>query len=528
MAVLTYVLSKYISGLNKDDIELDINQLTDNNEYYVIAPKRLIASDIYDSLENILHPQYTMEMIRNLLDIDGKYELSVYEANYITNASSVILTVDNRHNTFYYDVRSDFICRQIYIIQEIEFANVRYLVTEHIINPSKGCDLIERCYKPYFNDVFSARQYMNKRNRNYTVAKGTPNSGYKLSIVDVNLIEKSDWYHTNLRIAESIREFHLDPEEYRYIPDIDMVESSILADAYDDLDISAQAKVNLDIYYAIRDYIDSEFLFFLDDDITVAAEDEIEEITDNAIVLALVNAKSEEDFYKIHEILGPNEYRIGALTDDIYNNHPDTGYIVVSKDGDLGWYASCYAINEWEGSVDSPFHGVFQPNENDTLYCFREYHPELIVDRLPKKSDVQYYEDLYQTECAEIRKLHPELAFDRNEDGDEVVFGTWYYEGVLSNKHIDDVCFLRDYGSHKFTKEECITLLSGEELTIEHFVTKMDFEITIRGKLKDCSSMFDEEVQIAFTRTDINANKRKNLNAEFGFEEPGLPPMDTI
>lgn len=526
MALQNYVLSKYVSGITKDDIELDIIQMSENDSYLIIAPKRLIAYDIFNSLENFLHPKYTENMIRSLLDTDGKYKLSTYDLGTSSVVESIILSVDNESQTYYYDLKGGLICRQIYNVSQMDDGDVGYLVTEHIVNPFKGCDLIERCYTPYFHDLFTARQYRSNRMKNYSVAKGTPNSGYRISVVNIHDIEQSNWYLTNLRVADSIKEYHLNPEDYRYIPDIEIVKNSILADSYDDLDLVEQAKVNRAIFDSLRDFIDSEFLFFLDDDIASADDEDVEEITDNAIILALVNAKTQEDFQKVHDILGPNEYRIGALTDDIYNNHPDAGYIVVSKDGDLGWYASCYAINEWDGSIGNPFHGVFQPNENDVLYCFREFHPEVIADRLPKKIDVQYYDDLYQKELADSRRLHPELEFDYNEDGDEVVFGTWYYEGLLSSKHIDDICFFRDYGSHVFTEEECRILLSGEELVIEHFVTKMDFEITIRGKLKDCSSIFDEESQIVFTRTDINASKRKSLNAEFGFEEPGLPPVD--
>ena len=51
-------------------------------------------------------------------------------------------------------------------------------------------------------------------------------------------------------------------------------------------------------------------------------------------------------------------------------------------------------------------------------------------------------------------------------------------------------------------------------------------EITIRGKLKDCSSIYDSEPNIEFVRTDINGSRRRQLNMEMGIDEPGLPPVE--
>ena len=71
-------------------------------------------------------------------------------------------------------------------------------------------------------------------------------------------------------------------------------------------------------------------------------------------------------------------------------------------------------------------------------------------------------------------------------------------------------------------------MLSGEELIIEHFISKADLETTIQGKLKDCSSPYDETLTISFVRTDINVSKdRLMLDAELGITEEGLPPAAT-
>lgn len=524
MAVHSYVLSKYVSGTNKSDIELDIHQLTEGDSYVINDPKRLIAEYMFAALENFINPQYVVDDIRDLLDIDGKHKLVVCDFNGSDSVDAIIIKVNNKNQSYYYDLKGGFISRQIYTIKQIDDLNVGYLVTEHIINPYPNCELIERCYKEYFRDLISAKRYRDGKMKHYVTAKGTSSSGYRISVVDVNEIEDSDWYRLNIDAINDIREYNLDPEEYRYIEDLDKLIATIRADSYDDLSIEDQAMVNSDIYKSLRPYISDDYLVFLDEDIDSASEDEVEEIADTAITLALVNAPDEETFKRIHEVLGPNEYRVGALTDNIYNAHPGQGYIIITRDGDMGWYPNCFFINEWEGAKDSPYYGMFQRNENDTLLCLREFHPELIANRLPTKKDMEAYEMMYQEECSVVRHMHSEMYFDVNDEYDDIVCGTWYYEGILVDKHMDDVCFLKDYGSHSFSEDECKSLLSGEELKIENFITKMELEITIRGKLKDCSSIYDQEPNIEFVRTDINSSRRRQLNMEMGIDEPGLPP----
>lgn len=526
MSLHNYVLSKYVSGTNKSDIELDVNQLMDDDSYEIENPKDLISDYMFAALENFINPQYTSHYIRDLLDVDGKHRLDVCDYSNNDVIDSVIIKVNNKKQSFYYDIKGGFVSRQIYTVKQIDDLNLGYLVTEHIINPFNDCELIERCYREVFRNLAEAKRYRDGKMKHYVLAQGKPSSGYRISVVDVTELESSEWYKSNIMAVNDIKAYNLDPEDYRYIANIEDVIKNIKADAYDDLSISDQALVNSDIFKSIRNFISDDYLVFLDEDIDTANEDEVEEIADTAIALALVNAKSEEDFKKIHEILGPNDYRVGALTDNIYNNHPDKGYIVISKDGDMGWYPECYFINEWEGAKGNPYYGKFQPNENNTLLCLREYHPELIVNRLPSKRDMVKYEAMYQEELSETRKLHKEMYFDVNDDYDDIVCGDWYYEGLLSNKCMKGISFLRDYGSHTFTEDECKKLLSGEELVIEGFITKMELEITIRGRLKDCSSIYDDELEIAFTRTDINGSRRRQLNMEMGIDEPGLPVID--
>jgi hypothetical protein len=127
---------------------------------------------------------------------------------------------------------------------------------------------------------------------------------------------------------------------------MDDVILAIEADSYDSLSPEGQTKVNKQIYQQIRKYIPNDYVYFMDQDIEVSDAEYVESMTDQAILLALIHASSEEVFKEIHDALGPNEYRVGALTDDIYNANPNRGFILVDKSGDMGWYPACNFIQE--------------------------------------------------------------------------------------------------------------------------------------------------------------------------------------
>lgn len=527
MAIRNYVLSKYMSGSSKDDVQLDVTQLMEHGSYAIADPKALIAYDIFASLENIIDPQYTEGTIYSLLSNSGKYRLRVFDGIGDSTKMSVIISVDNECQKYLYDVRGASIARQVYYVSQIDDQDVRYLVSEHIIGPEDGVSLIERCYHPYFLDRFKAERYQSLKMNSYTVKKGSSASGYRLFVVNENEIKQSKWYNDNMEIARQIKEYGLDSDDYRYIVSVSDIFTAIKAKTYDDISVAEQAKINKEIYLTLRDYIPDDDVVILDEDVDRTDDAGMESIADQAIILALANAKDQETFDNIYQKLSYNDYRVGALTDDIYNAHPDEGFILASTSGDLQWYPECYAIGEWEGAKGNPWFGKFQKNENDTLLSLREFHPGLFVASFPDQTALSEWERKYMDATVSSRKSHPEMSYSHDENGEEVVMGTWYYAGLMSKKSVPGISFHRTYGSHTFTPDECRQLLSGEELVVEKFITKMDMETTIRGQLKDCSGLYDDDMVVEFVRTDINISKaRGSLNMEMGIEEPGLPPLD--
>lgn len=520
MAVRSYILSKFLSGTTKDNVELDVTQLALNGSYAIDNPKDVIAEEMYVALSGFLDPRYTSHNLRIMLDADGKHKLACYDDGMSALvADYVVVSVDNEKRSYFYEVHGNFRSRRIYKVSEIEDAKLGYMVSEHIIAPEPGCPLIERVHVPIFRDLEKAIRYKKQKMKTYHCSKGAENSGYRITVVDTGEMIKSDWYKKNLEIYDDIKKYELNEEDYRYIADLDEAKMAVFADAYDELTPAEQSIVNMHIFEEMRPYISAEYLPFLTEDLDDADAEEIEEVADDAILYALINAQSAEQFEEIHRKLGPNEYRVGALTDDIYQEHPDEGYIVLTVDGNFGWYPECYAINEWEGSKDSPYHGVFQKNWADTLLCLKEYHPELIVKSLPSKDEVSKYENLYQEEQATERKKHTEFKFGYDDyEGRPTVTGHWYYEGLKSSKVLKNITFWRDYGDYTFSKAEALALLNGEEITIEKYKTKSGRELTIRGKLRDCSDIDADYVDVQFARTDIDPEARAKMYASIGID----------
>ena len=527
MAVHNYVLSKYMSGTSKDDVQLDVSQLMEHGSYVIEDPKALIAYDIFAALENLIDPKYNDGAIYRLMEKDGKYRLHPFDGIGDMTKMSIVVSIDNKNHQYFYEVRGRSVIRQIYYVSQIQDVDVRYLVAEHIVAPAPGVGLIERCYRPYFQDLFKAERYQSLKMNGYSVAHGLSASGFRIFVVDANEIEKSAWYKDNMEIARQIKAYDLDSEDYRYMPSTAEIFSAIRADSYDDVPVEEQAKINREIYNGLRDYIPEDELPFLDEYMEQADDENAESVADQAIMLSLANASDKAAFDAVYKILGHNDYRIGALTDDIYNAHPDTGFILASSSGELQWYPECYYIGMWSGAKGNPYYGKFQPNENDTLLSFREFRPDLYVDTFPDQNVMSYWENKYLEETAAMRKNHAEMQYRKDDDGEDIVIGDWYYAGLTSKKVVPGISFHRTYGTHTFTEDECKRLLSGEELVVEHFITKMELETTIRGQLKDCSGLYDSDMTVEFVRTDINISKeRRALNMELGIEEPGLPPLD--
>lgn len=511
-----YVLSKRVSGTSREDAELEISQLTDSDQFEIEDPAMCVARYICAHLVDCIDPRYTPSFIRGLLEKTGTYRLlPVSEDTEIYLASS--------GDTYRYDIYGSYSVRHIFQVQHYDPDDVVYLASEHIVNPSPDCDLLQRCYHTYFENPADAVHYCEQRMERYDIAHGSSASGYRVTVHPRSVLDQSVWYKKNLEAAAYIEKYDLGIEDYRYIVDMNELIDTVMADAYDDLPVSERAVVDRHIYDNIRDFISSDTSYAIDESIDHVDGDELKSMVDVAIVMAFAQAKDADTFNAIYRAIGPNAYRVACLTDDIFNNHPEQGYIIITKTGQMGWLPeSDVFMNTWDGIKNSAIYGKLQPNENDTLYCLREFHPDMFLDKLPELMELDKYRRMYQSFIADQRKEHPEFR-RATQNGKTVACGDWYPKGVLDHSVYKNTTFPCNYGEHEFSDEECKQLLSGEELAIPNYLTKMGSRITVRGKLKDISTRFDDGPYICFSRTDIGSPMRTSLNAEFGIQEPGLP-----
>lgn len=99
-------------------------------------------------------------------------------------------------------------------IKEIANSNVCYPVIEEIVNPCKGCDLIERIYRAPFQSPEDAELYCKEQNRHYI--KENINSGFRVFVADSADFLETSWYQNNMKIVKWCQMLDLDIRRYHY------------------------------------------------------------------------------------------------------------------------------------------------------------------------------------------------------------------------------------------------------------------------------------------------------------------------
>lgn len=513
--VRNYVSVRLYTGSSSDDLSLNIQQLTQDGQLAISNPERFIADDMFEMLSGFIDINYSKGDIVNLLSHSGRYHLDL--APDIETVHHVAVFVDKDRRVYGCDYSGDEICRQVYIIDEIDDDDLVYLVPEHIVHPFEHTQLVTKCYHPYFVELIDAQQYYDEETAGYRNIRGEFGSGFRLFPMSMSKLDVSDWYKENLEIMEFIEKYSLHREDYAAILNLSDVRDAMKANAYDSLPYDEQADVNRTICKALFKYIPDDKKRLIGSDFDTMDDSMLEATADDVILWALIYAPDKAQFDAVHTALGFNDYRVGSLTDDIYMRYEGRGYILMDKTGEMKWYKDAYAINEWEQSVSDPYHGKFQLNKADTLLCLKEFHPELLVDDFPPVYVIKEWSDRYSAYKLELKKRHDEMTvYDCDDYGDPVTVccGDWYVDGIESDEFRSDVKFPVFYGSKTFSRNECRRLLSGEEIVINDYQTKSGKITTIRGQLGE--SDFDSPFDVEFIRTDIDMRRRKQMEIESG------------
>lgn len=528
-----YVTSREISGMMKRDRRIAMEQCVERGSFAILDPAQFIATRLFQFLEDYIDTRYTRRWILGKLREGGFFNLTVNNPGVGIRVERVVLGADLEKGVYFGDIRGNASIRRVYEVDVIDDKTLAYLACEYIVHPFDGVPFVERTYTPLFTQLARANRYVQSESKNYECAYGDGDSGWHVIPVDADAIQQSTWYQANLKAASDIKQYHLNREDFRYIQDVEELRKRIQESAYDDLVSSEKDGINYTIYMAVRAYLPDDIREDLDmalDEFGDGSDGDVEGVADQAIRAAYAYAADKDAFDVLTEVLAPWRFRVEGANDYVYNAHPDTGWLLAARNGGIGWYEEAFFANEWEGNRDNPWFGKFIPNACEPLPFVMEFDPNCFVDRLPTQAELDMLRGRYMETVRDRRAEHGEMVFEDCEDdmGENVpcCVGDWYPDGldVDEETKYKGVFFRVQYGNHTFTEDECRKLLSGEEVSIDGFMTKSKMTVSIRGKLMNRTGQFSKYLDIQYVRTDVHGNTRRAYARKLGLSiDEGLP-----
>jgi len=219
----TYVRNYFYTAYDWHDMATIATQLEQNGKYEIDNPIDAIAQDIFDNIKQYIEP-LTLERVKEAILKKDKVTLSVTvperievdDHHYEVNPYEIdILSINPRKIRYQLAFSGGYTAESTYYVDEIEKDRVSYLVSEHIVSPRKGCDLLERIYHELFDSEVEATAYLEEQKRHYKNPSYHGANGYKLMVVDGVKMKKDSWYEKNLLAQDYIERLNEDPKKYR-------------------------------------------------------------------------------------------------------------------------------------------------------------------------------------------------------------------------------------------------------------------------------------------------------------------------
>lgn len=529
----SYVSMNLYTSTDWHDMASVVTQLQQDGVYEIEDVDTFVATDIYEHIKDMVDKDITPATIKEIMNgNDDSYIDTVvesYEKDGVTHVVPDCIEVFAKaHSGIGYQSHFDafdYTHLVTYKVSEIEKQNVAYLVSEHIVNPGKGCDLLERLYHEPFTSLEEAQAYMDKLNKDYDHSGGAyrESSGYKLSIVDKEAILENPWYKNNMLALDYMQRLKLDPKEYRFWYPHGIV-SELQEKIYEQSADTEKLAIDKDVYGRIREYLSDIHAQEMDARLG-SCESGSRAIVDKALVLAHIDATSQEDYDAIHKSLGEYECRIKLLTQANVEEMRRHGQVCITKDGEIGYFRDAYGINSWEGAKDNPYFGKFSYNMGAGVDQFKDYrYHDMFVDELPDTDTIAYYEKQYEEWETNLSKERGKAAVKYrtakpNAKGCTYVVSSLeaFEEQVGCRLFFGDerksekVRFNKTYGSHTFNDDEIRTLLAGYELTIKDYKlpTGETKEISIRLSRMESDKGIP---YIGFERTGDSVEKNEKVS----------------
>lgn len=395
--IQNYVQCHTYTSTDWHDMASVVTQMKQDAHYEIDNPEDFIANDIFEHIKELI-PSLTVEDIKAAMNApdDGYFDI---------NEVSRIEIFSKKHTGFGYQIHYDefdYTYLRQYQIDTIKADNVVYLVSEHIVNPGKGCDLLERAYHDLFDNLSEAEKYQAEKMEDYKYEGSSyrKESGYKICVVDKSKFKNNPWYKDNMSALRLMEELGEDPATYRFYRSARAVVSELQQKKYEAANKEEKSAMDMEVYQYVREYLTDAQIEILDTEMGRATTDfsiSSRAVADKAIILSFVNATSQMDYDAIHEKLGEYVSRIAQITEANVYEKRGHGKVCVSKNGEVGYYDNAFGINSWEGAKDNPFFGKFSPNMGGEVDQFEkfEYH-HMFVDVLPTQELVDSYYKKYE------------------------------------------------------------------------------------------------------------------------------------
>ena len=207
-----YIKKFTYGGLDWHDCAQHVVQLSCNGEYDVANPKEIIISDILRA-----YPYLDEKSVRVAIEEGSTYEFviktPVIEGENTLYADCESMCIDG--SIFYentgkiegasLEISESYAWGQIsyvtnYELEELEKANLLYLVEEQFLCPTKGVPIVERIYHEPFLELCKAESYKESLQLHANVR-----SKKELLIFGKEILEK-EWYKLNMEAVELMRE----------------------------------------------------------------------------------------------------------------------------------------------------------------------------------------------------------------------------------------------------------------------------------------------------------------------------------
>lgn len=225
MALQKFIRENNYISTDWHDMASVRTQLQHDGNYAIPDTDAYIATEIYNYIKNMVSKEITVDTIKEIMNGDKDVRIDTVvptkeEKDGVVNIrpNSIEIFAKSKSGLGYQPYfEAEFTNVVEYRVDEIEEENVAYIVSEHIVNPGKGLDLLERVYHEPFLSSEEAVVYQQEQMKIYYEGYTYHDeSGFKIFVVDKEEILQDSWYKDNMLALDYIKKLGLNADDYRF------------------------------------------------------------------------------------------------------------------------------------------------------------------------------------------------------------------------------------------------------------------------------------------------------------------------